>query len=68
MRWGWGDKYNKPKKEQIFPQTISWISSHFVLADPWWLGTQSLPQINRVAIDLLFSFSSSYTSELVTLP
>jgi hypothetical protein len=45
MRWGWGDKYNKPKKEQIFPQTISGISSHFVLADPWWLGTQSLFKI-----------------------
>jgi hypothetical protein len=44
MRWGWGDKYNKPKKEQIFPQTISGISSLCSLI-PGGGGTQILFKI-----------------------
>jgi len=31
--------YTKPSPNQLF-----WISSHFLLADPRGLGTQSLPQ------------------------
>ncbi len=33
---------HKPKQSlQIY---LRGISSHFMLADPWWVGTQSLPQ------------------------